>query len=391
VADYATLVERLRAAARTAPPGGWVRGVGYHQSVAGDLDRRGLDAAITDRPVRVQHRSGALWILNSAAVAATDLDGCPLPGVERDAAGTPSGRIWRMDAWLRSAVPAVELDFGAVGRRAAAAGLTGVTDATPSVSPEEVDGVLAAVADGRIPQRLHLMSAHDHAPAGERVTEGPYKVLLDERDLPGIDDLGATVAGAHRRGRPVAVHCVTPAQLVVALAAFAQAGARPGDRIEHGAVIVPEVFPDLRRLRLTVVTQPNFVAERGDRYLREVDPADRPHLYRAASLVGAGIHLAAGTDAPFGGPDPWTAVHAAVERRTALGDVLGPAERLAPARALRLFLGRADRPEVVRRVRPGDPADLVLLDRPLAAALEEPSPDRVVLTVIAGEVAHRRA
>jgi hypothetical protein len=43
----------------------------------------------------------------------------------------------------------------------------------------------------------------------------------------------------------------------------------------------------------------------------------------------------------------------------------------------------------VRRVRPGAPADLCLLDASLSQVLEEPSSDHVALTVHAG-VPHAR-
>ena len=48
---------------------GWLRGVGYHQSVAEDIDRAWLDKYGPARPIRIQHRSGRLWILNSRAMA----------------------------------------------------------------------------------------------------------------------------------------------------------------------------------------------------------------------------------------------------------------------------------------------------------------------------------
>jgi dihydroorotase-like cyclic amidohydrolase len=48
---------------RAAAMGGEVRAIGYHERVFGALDRDTLDAVIRDVPVRVQHRSGGLWIL----------------------------------------------------------------------------------------------------------------------------------------------------------------------------------------------------------------------------------------------------------------------------------------------------------------------------------------
>ncbi|WP_280253007.1 hypothetical protein [Nocardia abscessus] len=39
---------------------GWVRGVGYIDTVGGDLDAVALDALRAARPVRLQYRSGAV-------------------------------------------------------------------------------------------------------------------------------------------------------------------------------------------------------------------------------------------------------------------------------------------------------------------------------------------
>src|SRR5277367_1019211 len=72
VRSAAELAARLRTADAAAPPGAWLRCVGYHESVAGPLDRWALDRLGADRgrPVRVQHRTGALWVMNSAGLAA---------------------------------------------------------------------------------------------------------------------------------------------------------------------------------------------------------------------------------------------------------------------------------------------------------------------------------
>ncbi|HEX9995495.1 MAG TPA: amidohydrolase family protein [Acidimicrobiales bacterium] len=385
VRDRAAFADRLRRAVAAAPPGGWVRATGYHESVAGPLDRHALDAVVGDAPVRVQHRTGTLWVLSSAAVRLAGVDACPLPGVERDGAGRPTGRLWRMDGWLRAAVPAVPADLAAVGREAAARGVTGLTDADPERAPGAVEALAA------LPQRVHVMGPLGLAvPDGTRLTVGPVKVILHDEELPAPADLAATVAAAHAEGRPIAVHCVTRVQLVVAALALDEAGARPGDRIEHASVAPDDLLPHLRRLGVTVVTQPNLVAERGDEYRREVDPDDVPHLYRCRSLVMAGIPTAGSTDAPFGGADPWAAVAAAVDRRTASGAVLGEAERLDPAAALALFLGPAEAPAEPRRVEPGAPGDLCVLAAPLAEVLADPAAARVAATAVAGEVVHRR-
>ncbi|TAJ52804.1 MAG: metal-dependent hydrolase, partial [Nevskiaceae bacterium] len=138
---------------------------------------------------------------------------------------------------------------------------------------------------------------------------------------------------------------------------------------EHASVLPPELLEEVAALRLTVVTQPHFIAERGDAYLREVAAEDRPWLYRLRGLLDAGIPLAASSDAPFGAADPWAAMAAAVQRRTAAGRRLGADEALSPEQALALFLAPLDNPGgPPRRLATGAPADLCLLDRPWAVA-----------------------
>ncbi len=406
VRSAAELTARLREADAAAPPGAWLRCVGYHESVAGPLDRWALDrlAANPARPMRVQHRTGVLWVVNSAALAALglgdgdgdgDLAGGQaggLAGVERDADGRATGRLWRMDRWLADRVPARPDDLAAglavVSARAAALGVTGFTDATPGASARDVAGLAAAMADGTVVQRLHCMSPADVSlvpgSAPGRFSLGPVKIMLDDDTLPPLDDLADQMRRAHAAGRPVAVHCVTRVQLVLTLAALDGAGRLPGDRIEHGAVVPAEMMSDLRGL--TVVSQPHFVAERGEQYVRDVAPEDLPDLWRLRSLIDAGVAVAAGSDAPFGGADPWQVMRAATRRPAELG----PGEAVAPATAIRLFLGDPEAPAVPRPIAPGHPADLVLLRCPPGEAVRSLASDLVAATFIDGEPVQRR-
>ena len=382
------LAETLAAA--SARGRGWLRGVGYHESVAGPLDRDRLDAWAPDLPLRIQHRSGALWMLNSAGCRALGLDaGYDAPGVERNASGRATGRLFRLDAWLRERLGAEALpELGPVGILLARYGVTGVSDATPALAPAAVAALSDAARGAALPQRLVLLGV-DAPVAGALI--GPLKLVLDERALPPLPALVERIGIAHARGRCVALHCVTRAELVLALAAFEEAGVRGGDRIEHASVAPPELVLWIARLGLVVVTQPGFVRSRGDAYLREVEPADRAWLYRCAGFATAGVALGAGTDAPFGEPDPWLAMQAAVDRRTAAGSTLGAGEALSPERALALFTTPAEAPGgAPRQITLGARADLCLLDRPWARARSALASAAVAATVCAGRLVYSR-
>ena len=365
VSDVGALAAALRAAEGDGD--GWIRGVGYHESVAGRLDRHRLDTFVADRPVRIQHRSGKMWFLNTMAVR--------MLGLVADT----NGRLFRRDRWLGDRVEGT-VDLAGATRMLASYGVTGFTDATPHNGPATVRDLVAAAPLQRVV-----------AMGDESLPDGVLKIMLDDFALPGIDSLRSRMARAHGAGRTVAVHCVTRTELVFALSTLMEAGAVPGDRIEHASVSDAAAMTLLQRAGVTVVTQPNFVAERGDRYLAEVAPSDRPYLYRCRGFLDAGVPLGGGTDAPFGDADPWVAIRAAVMRETAAGMVLGREETLTPERALALFTTPPENPGgAPRRVAVGEAAELCLLDRSWARARRVLSSELVAATVLGGEVTFSR-
>jgi predicted amidohydrolase YtcJ len=349
----------------TPGPDGWIRAVGYHESVAGELDRTALDAVVRDIPVRVQHRSGALWILNSEALGRVGL------------ADHPDGRLRSADRGWSNALQQRETDLAELSRRITATGVTGVTDATPDLDADDLVSLVVAHRRGEFRPRLRFLA--------------PGKKILHDDRL-DLDSLTAWIAGHHSDGRPVAVHCVTAAQLVVTIAALRAAGSHPLDRIEHAAVVPDDNLTDLADLAkvggLTVVTQPNFVAERGDQYLADVPADEHGQLWRVASLLDAMVPVALSTDMPFGHGDPWTAMRAAVYRTTPSGAVLNANECVSAGKALAMFLGQPDRPGRARTVETGQPGDLCVLTEPPATALAELDAGMVAATIIGGELVY---
>ena len=254
VRDAAGLAAALQAA--VPDENGWIRGTGYVEPVAGDLDAAMLDAVRPDVPIRIQHRSGALWMLNSAALAAVGVtasvrDPASHPGVERGVDGRATGRLWRADGWLRE-----RLGFGtlpglaAIGADLLGYGITAVTDATPDLDAAAITAVSDAMLRRELPPRVHLLGVPLGAsiPPTPGLSVGPYKIVLADSGMLTYPELAGQISAAHEAGRAVAVHCVTLEALVLLLAVLRDVGTREGDRIEHGGIVPENVIDDLAHL-----------------------------------------------------------------------------------------------------------------------------------------------
>jgi predicted amidohydrolase YtcJ len=295
----------------------------------------------------------------------------------------PDGRIIDGDADLRRWTRGQPPDLAPVAAELLRFGVTGVTDATPDNDVSAFHRLVSA----NLPQRLLVMGgqALADAPATGRVMVGPRKFHHHDHDLPDLETFARDMALAHAKDRPVAVHCVTPAELLLTLAALEEAGVHGADRIEHGALIGPEALEWIASLGVTVVSQPHFLRERGAAYRTDVPRDEQSWLYRLASIKRAGAPVAAGSDAPFGGLDPWRIMAAAVDRPGGFGEN----EAVGPEEALALFTGPADAPGGQPRVvAPGATADLCLLDRSWAEARRALATVQVRATLIDGEIAY---
>lgn len=366
---------------------GWLRGVNYHESIAGDLDRWQLDALVSDRPARIQHRSGKLWILNSMAVEELDLVAHKdLPGIELAENGMPTGRLFRLDAWLRQQLGQQDpLDVSVLSRQMASFGITGFTDTSATNTAATLAQFQQMHKRGEILQNAYLMG-------DDSLEYGHLKILLDEDNLPPLNELEARIRFAREKKRGIAFHCVTHIELLFAIAALNScADLDPqiqfADRIEHGAMIFDDVLPMLRALNLSVITQPGFFYERGSQYQQNLTEHELAHLYRYQTLLDAGIKVGLSSDAPYGPLNPWQVMQSAVARATAVGTVIGERERVTPEQALAGYLSSANSPGGgVRKIAVAEPADMCLLARPFTDVKEDLAAALVSHTVVAGEL-----
>ena len=365
---------------------GWLRGVNYHESIAGELQVKALDELADHRPIRIQHRSGKVWMLNSAAIELLQLQQyADIDGVEVDTSGAVTGRLFRLDGWLRERLAAdLVSDISSLSRELSSYGVTGFTDTSATNSQQTAQLLADWQAKGVIQQDVLLMG-------DDSLDAGPLKVVLDEDSLPQLDDLVRRLQRARERGRSIAFHCVSHLELLFALSALDQAPADPRDRIEHGAIVYDEMLPQLQQRGVSVVTQPGFLWQRGDQYLQDLAPREAAVLYRNRTLQEAGVNTVVSSDAPYGPVNPWQVMDAASRRTTRSGAIIGNEERIHPDDSLRGYLLHAHGlQEPKREIKICAMADFCLLQQPWCEAKKRVAEVEVQVTVRAGEVVFGR-
>ena len=386
------LAQRLGSAAGS----GWIRGVSYHEQQLGELDRWGLDTLCRDRPVRIQHRSGKLWVCNSLGLELLQLKASDqIAGVEVDSQGQLNGRIVRNDALIAQRLQAtgggVQPDVRGFSRMLARLGIIGVTDTSAHNNQQSQKDFDRLRREGELLQRVDLMG-------DDTLETGYLKILLDGDRLPPLDHLVQRINAARTKGRNVAFHCVSHLELVFALAALDDAaGPEVGfDRIEHGSVVHDDMALRLADLGMPVITQPAFLFAKGDQYRADLAGSELSDLYRFRGLQDLGVPVVASSDAPYGPVNPWQVIATAANRQTSSGAVIGLHERVGVETALAGYLTSTSALNQgvslarVSKIEAGMPADLCVLDRKWSEVRRKAEGVSVRATLIGGSVAFDR-
>ncbi len=412
------IIREIRHRASVTPFGEWIRAAGYSEFDLREKrhpTRQDLDIASRHHPVRLNHRSGHACVLNSLALErvgiASDFEEPKGGTVVRDlATGEPNGLLLEMDSWLEYRIPLLD-EFslrkavGEASRRFVSQGVTSVADATASNSFERWSLLRRFTAAGDFTPALHIMPGYGrlaefeesglfYGHSDDLSKLGHAKLMLSltsGRLVPDPETLRRSVAEAHDRYYPVAIHAVEAAAVTAAaeaLAANRTCGLR--DRIEHASECPPDALEAMLKAQPVVVTQPGFLRESGDKYLAEFGD-DARWLYRFKTLIDSGTVLAASSDAPVTAPNPLLGMHAAVARQSNSGATVGPNEKLTAKQALIMHTRNAayavGREKEIGTIAVGKRADLAVLSHdPTQLEPDALLGVSVTATIINGEV-----
>jgi predicted amidohydrolase YtcJ len=417
-------VESAAAAARLVgesiashPPtrGAIVVGFGFRAALWPDApDREMLDAACGDIPVvLISADLHSAW-LNSQALRRFGHADDQSALLREDAAMRVIGESGNvaagvMDAWCQSAA-----------RAAAARGVVGIVDMEKPWSlaswRRRMSGGMypLRVASAVWPERLDdaiarsLRTGQVVPETDGRLTVGPFKVITDGSlntrtafchdsyappnaagDARGVllvplEALSGLMRRATDAGFECAVHAIGDAANALALQAFARTGARGS--VEHAQLLDDADVLRFAQLRVIASVQPEHLLDDRD-VIDRYWPDRAQRAFPLRSLLDAHAVLTFGSDAPVAPLDPWLAIAAAVHRSRDGRPRWHPEQEITTEEALEASMppGRGD-----WRLRAGDPADLIVLDRdPFTAEPEELRTMPVAATMLGGTWTYR--
>ena len=343
--------------------------------------------------VRVDYHSS---IVNDRTFSALDLDP-RLEGIERDAGGKPTGRLfleanWKAQARFRTLIP----------RDAYRAATARAADLALREGAVHLHAQLVALAsDDAYGEEIAFLRTLPHVKIHPKICERkphlarrlglPYvggDVFLDgslgsataatcapyhDRETSGTlmlsdDEVFEYFFESERLGISAGVHAIGDRAIEQALHAWERVlGGKRSERcrhfIEHFEVATPSQIARAGALGLYLSVQPQFDAQwgaPGGMYDARLSRERAAGMNAFASAKAAGAVLCGGDDAPVCALSPLAGMAAACAHHN-------PAERLSPLEALTMYASDAARfgfaEHATGRIAPGFAADLTVLDR----------------------------
>lgn len=402
----AQVLETVRVAARTSDAEVLV-GYGFRDGLWPDSPSlTALDAVESVRPV----------VLVSADLHCGWLN---TPAFERIGRPVNSSGLLREDEFfgvvnqLQSSDVLTIADYRDATAAAARRGVVGVVEFENADNPhlwaQRVESgvdqirVIASIRPDRLDTVIDCgLHAGDRLDSQGLVTMGPLKVVVDGslntrtawcwEPYPGLGqettdafgtktvsptELHGLMQRAQVAGLDAAIHAIGDRANSVVLDTFTELGM--SGTVEHAQLIAETDFRRFGELGLVASVQPEHAMD--DRSVADLHWNGRTdRAFALASLAGAGGILRFGSDAPVAPLDPWLAIASAVYRSRGDDEPWHAEQRLDIASAI------AASTHGNQKIRVGDPADLVVVERdPLTASRDELREMPVAATLLAGE------
>jgi len=444
VTSIVDIVNAVRERAKDTPPGQWVLARGYDDNKLEERrhpNRQDLDDATTQHPVLIVNGSGHLSAANSLALE--------LAGITRDTPDPVGGHFVRDEHGeatgvlhetaqgpIRANIPAatVEDHIAALQRCNDAyvkAGITSSQDAGSDLA-EDVQAYQRAQQRGLLKLRTSMMIRENLLPhivalgidqglGSNRLRVGPIKMFIDGSLIgrtagvtqPFLHDLNPDNLGlmmmpqeqfedyvmqAHAAGYQIAVHAIGDRGIDWVLDAYEKAlTAHPRadhrHRIEHCGICRPDILDRIQRMGVIPVSQPVFILEYGDGFIRHLGMERIQLTYPFRSFLERGIPLTFSSDCPVSHFAPLKSIQAAVTERTGSGASYALEEAVTVEEALHMYTVAGAyttfEEDIKGAIKPGMLADFVVLSADPRSVDPMTLADLPVsATIIGGEVVY---
>jgi predicted amidohydrolase YtcJ len=411
--------------------GRWLEALGWNEANWPERDRPTVDwlKGAGDRPVVCYRMDYHACVVNEPVLAMLEGQPCP-PGGEivRDENGRPNGLMLESAAWhmVNPLVPEPTAEQARASAREAARhcarqGLVAVgsmeyaEELMTGIAPQRDElgiRILVTLLERTLPLDFSILDRLDpdeqlsiigfkafiDGTLGSRTAAmlEPYADVTDEStgmlvELAEAGRLEEWIRVVHEHGQSPSMHAIGDRALRLALDAAdtLPAEARERVRFEHAQTIHPDDLPRMRGRFASM--QPLHKASDAVTAGSRLGAERMHHFFPFRGLLEAGARLAFGSDWPIVACNPFAGIRAAVTARDLEGNVVEEGSSIPVEAAIEAYTteARACLGLPGGRLEPGEPADLVLLDRDPAELDWNRDPDpKVLATIVAGRIVH---